>query len=397
MDHIAYQDRLRRVLLNREAAFPDAEFDRRGQALDRQLEAAGLDALLITQPADIYYLTGYNTFEVSVHTALVYSPGRRVLQVPSIETGPAVACARCEEILGYRWEGPEEIVEPLADILAAAGNRIGIDAWGAGLRHGIVEGLRQRLGRAELVDASGLLAPVKRIKSELEIACLERSARITEAGVAAARARVEPGVTDNDVAAAAAAAMLSAGTEFMSMQPIVVAGLRSSIIHTNHRRFPIAAGEPVFIELGAAFERYTAPLMHTLVAGSAVPDDRMRRVADIGHQVYTAVTEAMIPGNSFDQAARKAEEALAPLADDVFFSGVFGYTVGAQFPPSWVEGSGFIARGQQALFEPNMVFHLPLCLRIPGHWGIGFSETVRVTARGAEPLTRNSWVLQPSE
>ncbi|MDX1633554.1 MAG: Xaa-Pro peptidase family protein [Marinobacter sp.] len=396
MDHITYQDRLRNVLSNREAGFPDAEFDRRGQALDRRLEASGLDALLITQPADIYYLTGYNTFEVSVHTALVYSPGRRVLQVPSIETGPAVACARCEEILGYRWEGPEEVIAPLADALAAAGSRIGIDAWGAGLRHGIVEGLKRKLGRVELLDASGLLAPVKRVKSDLEIACLERSARITEAGIAAARAAVQPGVTDNDVAAAASAAMLAAGTEFMSMQPIVVAGRRSSIIHTNHRRFPIAAGEPVFIELGAAYERYTAPLMHTLVAGSESPPERMRRVADIGHYVFNAVTGAMTPGNSFDQAARAGEAALAPLVDDVFFSGVFGYTVGAQFPPSWVEGSGFIARGQQALFEPNMVFHLPLCLRIPGHWGIGFSETVRVTETGAEALTRNSWVLQPS-
>lgn len=397
MDHIAYQNRLRQVLINRETAFPDNEFDRRCQALDRQLEAAGLDALLITQPADIYYLTGYNTFEVSVHTALVYSPGRRVLQVPSIETGPAVACARCEEILGYRWEGPEEVIVPLADSLAAAGNRIGIDAWGAGLRHGIVEGLKSRLGRAELVDASGLLAPVKRVKSDLEIACLEGSARITEAGIAAARAAVHPGVSDNDVAAAAASAMLSAGTEFMSMQPIVVAGQRSSIIHTNHRRFPIASGEPVFIEVGAAYERYTAPLMHTLVAGDEAPDDRMRRVADIGQRIYSAVTEAMRPGNSFDQAARQGEEALAPMADDLFFSGVFGYTVGAQFPPSWVEGSGFIARGQQSLFEPNMVFHLPLCLRMPGHWGIGFSETVRVTEKGAEALTRNSWVLQPSD
>ncbi len=396
MDHIAYQDRLRQVLINREAAFPDAEFDRRGQALDRQLEAAGLDALLVTQPADIYYLTGYNTFEVSVHTALVYSPGRRVLQVPSIETGPAVACARCEEILGYRWEGPEEVIAPLADALAAAGNRIGIDAWGAGLRHGIVEGLKSRLGRAELVDASGLLAPVKRVKSELEIVCLERSARITEAGVAAARAVVQPGVSDNDVAAAAASAMLTAGTEFMSMQPIVVAGLRSSIIHTNHRRFPIAAGEPVFIEVGAAYERYTAPLMHTLVAGAEVPDPRMQRVAALGRDIYQAVTGAMKPGNSFDQAARAGEQALAPLADELFFSGVFGYTVGAQFPPSWVEGSGFIARGQQTLFEPNMVFHLPLCLRLPGLWGIGFSETVRVTDSGAEALTGNSWVLQAS-
>jgi Xaa-Pro aminopeptidase len=101
----------------------------------------------------------------------------------------------------------------------------------------------------------------------------------------------------------------------------------------------------------------------------------------------------MIPGRTFDSAARAAEEAMAPLADEVFFSGVFGYTVGAQFPPSWVEGSGFIARGESAEFVQGMVFHLPICLRIPGQWGIGCSDTVLVGESGAEPLTANPWRL----
>ncbi|WP_166257228.1 M24 family metallopeptidase [Marinobacter salicampi] len=397
MDHIAYQDRLRAVLMNREAAFPDTEFDRRCLALDRHLDMAGLDAVLITHPADIYYLTGYNTFEVSVYTGLLYQSGRRVLQVPSIETGPAVACARCEEIIGYPWEGPGEILGPLADTLASMGSTIGLDLWGAGLRSGIVDGLKARLPDHRFVDASGLLAPVRLVKSDLEIACLERSARITEIGIAAARAAVSAGVTDNEVAAAASDAMLTAGTEFMSMQPIVVAGLRSSIIHTNHRRFAIAEGEPVFIEVGAAYERYTAPLMHTLVAGSQGPDSRMLQVARMCRTLYETLINAMVPGHTFAEAAAKADTELAPLAGDIFFSGVYGYSVGAQFPPSWVEGTGFIARGQETPFEENMVFHLPLCLRIPGLWGMGFSETVRVGPSGGVALTRNSWVLQQSD
>jgi Xaa-Pro aminopeptidase len=59
-----------------------------------------------------------------------------------------------------------------------------------------------------------------------------------------------------------------------------------------------------------------------------------------------------------------------------------------------VEGSGFIARGVEREFEANMVFHLPLMLRIPGEWGIGLSNTVRVTADGGEPLTRNDLQLE---
>lgn len=396
MDFITYEKRLREALTGRESAFSDTEYVRRCQALDRQLNAAGLDALLITQPADIYYLTGYNTFEVSVHTALAYAPGLAVLQVPSIETGPAVATARCDSILGYRWEDPREVLDPLADALSGMGRRIGLDYWGGGLRAGIVSGLKQRLPDHEWADGSGLLGRIRRIKSGEEIACLEQSARITEAGIRSARETVASGVTDSEVAAAAAQAMFAAGSEFMSMQPIVVAGGRSSVIHTNHRRFPIQSGESVFLELGSVFQRYTAPMMHTIVAGSQPIDSDMQRWADNCRRIYEALVEAMVPGNTFDDAAARAEDVWRSQTDEAFFSGVYGYTVGAQFPPSWVEGSGFIARGQQDSFEENMVFHLPLCFRLPGRWGMAFSETVRVSPAGAQPLTNNLWQLEVS-
>lgn len=393
MDHVAYQAKLRQALAGRESAFSDDEYDRRQRLLNRKMSDNGLDAILITQPSDIYYLTGYSTFEVSVHTALVYGLNRCVLQVPSIETGPAIACARCDEVIGYRWEGPGEVLGPLADSLSSMGSRIGLDFWGGGLRAGVVEGLRQRLNRHELVDASGILASIKRVKSSVELECLQQSARITEAGIQAARATVAVGSTDNAVASAAAEAMIAAGSEFMSMQPIVVAGRRSSVIHTNHRRFVIADREPVFIELGSAWQRYTAPIMHTVVAGDEAPDARMLKVFDTCRHVYESLLSAMRPGNTFGDAARIANEALRPIQDDAFFSGVFGYTVGGQFPPSWVEGTGFIAVGEESEFEENMVFHLPLCFRIPGVWGIGFSDTVRVGAAAAEPITRNDWRL----
>ncbi len=391
MDHSLYQERLRAAITTRESGFAEAEFRQRWQALDQKLSDAGLDTLLITQPAEIHYLTGYNTFEVSVHTALAYSPGRLVLQVPSIETGPAIATALCDEVLGYRWESTDDIVEPLAQTLAGMGRRIGYSGWGPGLRTGVLDALRLRLNDHTLQEADGLLASLRRVKSAAEIDCLFRSARMTEAGIKAASEAAIAGATDSDVAAAAARALHNAGSEFMSMQPIIVAGQRSSIIHTNHHRYPLTPGESVFIELGGVCERYTAPLMHTVMVGHSRADDHRRRVARGCREVYHALVGAMRPGRTFDDAAREAETAFAPLADEAFFSGVFGYTVGATFPPSWVEGSGFIARHQRTPFEENMVFHLPLCFRLPGQWGVGFSETVRVTASGGEPLTRNDW------
>ncbi|MCE0733328.1 Xaa-Pro peptidase family protein [Halomonas sp. G15] len=391
MDHHAYRHALAGALGGRELPFPRAEFTARLARVHAAMQAAGLDALLLTDPADIFYLTGYHTFEVSVHTALVVSAERRVLQVPSIETGPAVVTAAVDEILGYRWEGIEEVIAPLAEILSPY-RAIGMDLFGAGLRFGVIRELQARLGAECFRDDGGaLLDAIRIVKTPSELDCLRESARITAAGLAAAEAVIAPGVTDNDVAAEGSRALLAAGSEFMSLQPIVTSGRRISIIHVNHKRRVIEAGDPVFLEFGAAFQRYTAPMMRTAVAGRATPE--MQALRDVCREIFEALSAAMRPGNRFDDAARAAEAVLAPHAESVFFSGVFGYAVGAQFPPSWVEGTGYIARGQTREFAEDMVFHLPLCLRLPGQWGIGLSDTVRVTPRGGEALTDNDWRL----
>jgi Xaa-Pro aminopeptidase len=109
--------------------------------------------------------------------------------------------------------------------------------------------------------------------------------------------------------------------------------------------------------------------------------------------VLEAVMRSARSGQAFAEAARAGAAALAPLADRAFFSGVYGYPVGAQFPPSWVAGSSFITRESEAVFEDDMVFHLPICLRKPGEWGMGFSETIRVTRAGAECITANDRAL----
>lgn len=391
MDHHAYRHALAECLAESELPFAPEEFAARRWRVRDAMQATGLEALLLTDPADIFYLTGYHTFEVSVFVCLVVSADRLVLQVPSIETGPAVVTATVDEILGYRWEGIDEVIEPLVDILAPF-CIIGLDAFGAGLRYGVIRELEARLGDGRFRDDGGeLLDRIRIVKTPAELDCLRKSARMTEAGLRAAEAVIAPGVTDNAVAAEGSRAMLAAGSEFMSLQPIVTAGRRIGTIHVNHKRHVIERDDPVFLEFGAAFQRYTAPMMRTAVAGRASAD--MQALRDVCRGMFEALSEAMRPGASFDDAARAAEAVMAPHAERVFFSGVFGYAVGAQFPPSWVEETGYIARGQDVEFKADMVFHLPLCLRLPGQWGVGLSDTVRVTPEGGAPLTRNDWQL----
>lgn len=90
MDFNAYQQTLATELRGRECPFPEAEYQQRLKHLRASMHADGLGAVLLTDPSDLFYLTGYSTFEVSVHVALVVTADTLTLQVPSIETGPAM-------------------------------------------------------------------------------------------------------------------------------------------------------------------------------------------------------------------------------------------------------------------------------------------------------------------
>ncbi|MGM0823513.1 MAG: M24 family metallopeptidase [Pseudomonadota bacterium] len=390
MDYHHYRETLAESLAQSELPFAPSEYRARLDKVRHAMVQHGYDALLLTDPADINYLTGYHTFEVSVHACLVCTPERLVLQVASIETGAAVVTALVDEIIGYRWENLDEIITPLADLLAPC-QQIGIDGWGSGLRVGVMEALAQTIGRQRFSEAGGVLDAIRIVKRPAELEMLKESARITAAGLDAAIQVIRPGMTDNDIASAGAQALLANGSEFMSLQPIVTSGPRIGVIHVNHKRHIIQPNEPVFLEFGAAYQRYTAPMMRTAVTGT--PSQAHAATRDLCRALFETLCDAMRPGNTFDDAARAADALLDPQRDRLFFSGVFGYAVGAQFPPSWVEGTGFIAKGQMRPFEANMVFHLPLCLRVPGQWGVGLSDTVVVTEQGGQPITTNDWQL----
>ncbi|WP_423821557.1 Xaa-Pro peptidase family protein [Salinisphaera sp. SPP-AMP-43] len=392
MDYQAYRDALQRRFPEPTLAFEPAEYAARLDAVRRAMADAQVDLLLLSDPDELCYLTGYTTFEVSVQCVLLVSAERTVLFVPAIEIGPAVYLSRVDEVIGYPWQAPEHMARELAtQIQRATGQaapQIGFNPWSGALRPGLVSVLQARFDAAQLIDTGGLIDRVRLVKSPAEMAYLSESAAITGAGLDAAAAVTQVGVIDHEIARAGANAMLGAGSEFMSMQPIVTTGARSGIIHTNHAGYSVEPGEVVFTEFGAVRRRYTAPLMRTAVAGAASAE--VREFHAVCLDVLDAVMASARAGASFASAARAGAAAMAPIDDRAFFSGVFGYPVGAAFPPSWVAGDCFIATDNDAELVEDMVFHLPICLRKPGEFGMGFSETVRITATGAERITENN-------
>jgi Xaa-Pro aminopeptidase len=373
-------------------ALPKSEYDRRIERVRQSMLSQGLDALLVTDISNLFYLTGYYTFGSGNHACLILpSEGEPTLHVADLEIPSAVVNSWVTDIRTSVWQQQFRTGagEDLADIVRQCGlesKRLGVETGRRGLLASVYLALRANLPNAALVDTSMLIDEITYLKSDLEIDCLRKAAAYTAAGVDASYAAARAGATDNDVAKAGYEGMVAAGSEFMSVQPIVTSGVRTSYPHQTYRRQTIETNDVVFLEYGGCHHRYTAPLMRTIVTGK--PTDHMLRIADATEATLAVMLEALRPGRAFRDIISDARKAHRSVDDEVYFFGSYGYGLGAGFPPTW-GGSLHISDGIDLVLLPGMALHVPMNFTVPGKFGIAFSESVIITADGCELLVEH--------
>jgi Xaa-Pro dipeptidase len=388
-------DRLRAHPDLAEPAFEAAEYRARQARARDAMAARGIDVMLFNHMPSICYLSGYETPATSDNNCLVLSQrGEAVLQVIEHEVPNAFVTACIDDIRAFAWYRPESIPAQLAAIIRdvapnIASPRIGIESDRPALTLGLRESLAGAFPSAAFINATDLLYPERVIKSPAEIAYLKHSGNISVRAAEAALDLVRPGCTDNDIAAAAYATMIAAGSEYVSTQPFIATGPRSGMVHTSFRRRPLQAGEAIFVETASSIRRYTAPVMRSAVLGS--PTQLHARLRDGVATTLEILLSTIAAGRTAHEVAMAAWQGFAPIREEIYFQGAFGYHVGLSLPPAWWEGlSPYIAQGVEEELRPGMVFHLPVAARIAGVCGVALSETVVVTATGCEPLTATS-------
>ena len=373
----------------KDLAFPVAEFQRRLRAVQEGVASRGLDATLVFGPANLFYLTGYETIGYANFQLAVVTPsGEPRLLVRELEGSAArrLSWMASEPVV---WEDDQDPLTVTAAMLRSLGlerARVGVDERSMFLSVRAYKRLQQLLPGVELADGSGIVEEARRLKSPAEIDCLRKAAVYTHAGMRAAIEAVREGASDNDVGAAAAQAMYAAGSEYVASGPTATTGYRSGVAHTTFARRRIAAGDAVLVELGGVHRRYTAALMRSAVVGE--PSDMVRRMHDACSRALDAAIVAIRPGVTSGSVHDACQKVIDEAGFEPNFRKRLGYSIGVGFAPGWGEGSFLeLSRGDPTLLEPGMVFHMPPALRIYAVVGVGCSETVLVTEDGVETLT----------
>jgi Xaa-Pro dipeptidase len=370
-----------------EAAFPREELARRQAALQARMAARGLDLYLTSGPENVFYLSGQQTPGYYTFQCLaVPARGEPFHVLRGLESMNARANTYLRDISGY----PDDAnpAAAVAEALAAhgyAGKRIAIDRNAWFLTVNLHERLVKELG--PLLDGSGLVEELRRVKSPLELAEMEAAARENDAGMAAGLEATRAGASENDVAAAILGAAVRAGSEYVGMEPFVTSGPRSGIPHTTWRRRRLEPGDVVILETAACHNRYHAALYRTVALGR-IPD-RARDMYRVCEEGLAAATAALRPGRTCADV-HQAVQAVIDRAGYTFgYRKRTGYSIGISFAPDWGEGNILsLYRGVDVPLVPGMAFHVPITLREYAKWTVAVSETLVVTADAPRRLSR---------
>lgn len=367
--------------------FAAAVFAQRLAAVRQAIVARGLDAMIITAPSNIYYLSAFHTPAYDNFQFLLVPASGEPLMFNILHESECLVAVRSQVRKRVSYPGWMPHIERAAQMLSdenLAKSRIGIEKSSFFFTVRDYEALQRALPDLQLVDASGLVEAFRKVKSPEEIEYVRQAARVAEAGMQAGVDAAAPGVTDFVIAAEVHRALIAAGGDYMSYPPFVNVGWNSSLVHNTWNGTQVQPGDLVFLELSGVVRRYGAALMRSVAVGPV--SDVMEQRNRIVHDVLARTIDAIKPGTTSGAVNAVAVAAFASHGYKVMKR--TGYSMGINFPPGWSEGDFLdISHGNPTVLEPGMIFHLPQPFRVPGEQTVSTSETVLVTADGCESLT----------
>lgn len=368
------------------AAFAPAVHASRLELAQQEIATRGLGGVLLFDPENIFWLTGYQTIGYfTFQTVFVPASGAPVAISRSVNRDLAMAHGVFDAFVAIGdTDDPVEVLAGWLERKLPPGRPVGIETGSWYLTVAQYRRLAARLSNP-LQDWAGVFERHRMVKSEEEIERMRWAARAAEAGLAAAIATVAPGRTENDVAAAMFAANIAAGSEYLGHPPLVVAGPTTSLCFAMWRRRPIRRNDVVLLEAAGCIDRYHAMLSRPVVAGR--PEARHSETAAALREVLEVAIAAIRPGISAAEVDADCRAALDRRGLGSFFRHRAAYGIGIGFPPNWSEGHIYSIRpGDDLILQPNMTFHVIPTLFLQD-FGMCFSDSVRVTADGCEVLT----------
>jgi Xaa-Pro aminopeptidase len=357
------------------------------------MDAMGLGALVVFYPARVAYLAGFHHIPTERPIALVLGLDHAALVVPAVEKEHAESIAGVDRVDVY-FEYPGE--QPPLELVAKAvrrlePRRIAADHDGVVPRWGYRGArLSDALGRA-IADGELLVEELRRVKSNEEIACIEKSGEWAARAHRRMQETIRAGRTEME---SYAPAQLDSLREMIAEMPgwrprgfesdglvaMFAAGRSTAWPHGFVRGHGVQPGDVLVSGAGADIDGYLSELERTMFVGE--PTAEQRDAFSVMLALQDRALETMRPGVPVARVEEAVVEAARELGHVDHLRHHVGHSIG-------LEGheAPFLDRGDAAVLEPGMVFTVEPGVYLPELGGFRHSDTVMITADGNRSLT----------
>ncbi|XDZ65882.1 ectoine hydrolase DoeA [Alphaproteobacteria bacterium LSUCC0684] len=377
--------------------FSIAEYEARLARTRSAMEKQGLSLLIVSDPSNMAWLTGYDGWSFYVHQCVLlglegepYWFGRGQDANGALRT----CFMNPDRIIGYEDHYVQSTerhpMDYLARILEDQGHaaaKIGVEMDNYWFSAAAYQALTRHLPNARFADATGLVNWQRAVKSEQELTYMRQAGRLVGKMHQRIAETVEPGLRKCDLVAEIYDAGLrydadlGHGGDYPAIVPLLPSGSDAAAPHLTWDDQPMKPGEGTFFEIAGVMHRYHCPLSRTVFLGKP-PADML--------EAEKAVLEGMEAGLEEARAGRRCADIARAFFGTLRRYGIeknnrAGYPIGLSYPPDWGERTMSIRDTDESVLEPGMTFHFMTGLWME-NWGLEITESIVITDGAPECL-----------
>ncbi|HWS23876.1 MAG TPA: Xaa-Pro peptidase family protein [Anaerolineales bacterium] len=349
----------------------------RVERLYKQMESAGMDALVVNPGSSLSYLTGLDFHLMERPTLAFFVPGKKpVLVIPKLEL---VKLSEMEyEVDAILYDEDPSLwqtsFDEAASKLGLKGKRIGAEPLALRL---LELGYIQKACDPKIIDATALIATLRAQKDASELEKIQIATNIAQTALQATLPLVKIGMTEREVAAELVIQLLRAGCPpNLPFGPIVSSGPNSANPHASPSDRKIQSGDLLLFDWGARHDNYISDLTRTFAIGDVDPE--FIKIHDIVHQANAAGRAAGKPGapaSLVDIAARQVIEA---AGYGKYFTHRTGHGIGLD-----VHEDPYMRADNLQPLLPGNCYTVEPGIYIAGKNGVRIEDDMYITEQGA--------------
>lgn len=367
--------------------FSQEEYDARITKTRKAMQERQIDLLIVSDPSNMAWLTGYDGWSFYVHQCVVLGLEEEPLWYGRSQdaNGAKRTCFMHQDnLVGY----PDHYVQsterhPMQFLAGLLQDRrwdklsIGVEMDNYWFSAAAYAALQNGLPSANFSDVTALVNWQRAIKSPQELSYMRTAGKLVERMHERIAEKTEPGVRKCDLVADIYDAALrydpaiDAGGDYPAIVPLLPSGPAADAPHLTWDDQPMKTGEGTFFEIAGTYNRYHCPLSRTIFLGQPTKTFL---------NAEKAILEGMEAGLEKARAGNTCEDVAIAFFKVLKKHGIekdnrTGYPIGLSYPPDWGERTMSLRPGDKTELKENMTFHFMTGLWMDG-WGFEITESI---------------------